>query len=179
MTTDVSPELSRPLAAARVGQAGLAMVVEANAAECEAVARRLLVPAVLALRCAWQLRPGHAGSLEAEGSLRAQVRQVCVVTLDEFDSELVEEFAVRFVPGSTAEVAVDAAEEYDAWADDLDEPDQVPFADDTLDLGEAAVEQLALALDPYPRKPGAELETPAPGADDGPWAALAKLRPPD
>ncbi len=32
-----------------------------------------------------------------------------------------------------------------------------PFVDGTLDLGEAAAEQLALALDPYPRAPDAVL----------------------
>jgi hypothetical protein len=55
------------------------------------------------------------------------------------------------------------------------------------DLGEAVAEQLALALDPYPRAPGAELpaEAAEAGSEEGeatapgpaaPFAALAGLR---
>ena len=37
---------------------------------------------------------------------------------------------------------------------DDEEPD--PFDGKSLDLGEIAVEELALAMDPYPRAPGAD-----------------------
>ena len=49
-------ELARPLALERIG-AGLTMVVEADEAECAAIAARLLVPSVERLRCAWTLSP--------------------------------------------------------------------------------------------------------------------------
>jgi len=43
-----------------------------------------------------------------------------------------------------------------------------------------AAEFLALALDPYPRKPGVEFESPQPEAEPdekaSPFAALAKLK---
>ena len=42
----------------------------------------------------------------------------------------------------------------------------------TIDLGEAAAEQLALALDPYPRAPGAVLEMEE-EPEAAPFAALA------
>ncbi len=163
----MTSELSRPIAADRVSTAGLTVLVEATEAECAAIARRLMLPAVDGLRCEWRLRPGHSGRLEAEGSLRVRVRQVCVVTLDEFESDVVEEFAVQFV----------AAGSEDDEADDPDEPDQIPFEGGLLDLGEAAVEQLALALEPYPRKPGAELAASDSEGEDSAWAALAKWRP--
>ncbi len=140
-------ELSRPIPADRVGAPGLTVTVEASAAECAAIARRLLVPSVESVRCVWALRPAPGGVVEAEGSLRARLHQECVVSLDPFATEVVEEFAVRFVP------AVDETEA----ADDPDEPDELQIADGMLELGEATVEQFALALDPYPRKPGAVL----------------------
>ena len=37
---------------------------------------------------------------------------------------------------------------------DPEAPDEIGYADGMLDLGEAAAEQLALALDPYPRSAG-------------------------
>ena len=161
-------ELSRPIPADRVGSAGLSLTVEANAQECAAIARRLLIPSVEALRCDWTLRAAPGGCVEAEGSLRAGLHQECVVSLDAFAVKVVEEFTVRFVP------AGQESEE----ADDPDLPDELPIVDGTLELGEAAVEQLALALDPYPRKPGAVLPEEAGESAVNPFAALAKLRPP-
>jgi hypothetical protein len=45
---------------------------------------------------------------------------------------------------------------------------------DHFDLGEFLVQQLSLAMDPFPRKPGAEslVETYGRGADISPFAAL-------
>ncbi len=166
MTTDVPPELSRPVPIDRISSSGLTLNIEADTQECAAIARRLMIPGVASVRCAWRLRPSQGGRLEAEGSLRARTRQVCVVTLDEFESELVEEFSILFVPSGT---------EQDT-SDDPDEPDQLPFTAGVLDVGEATVEQLALALEPYPRKPGAELPETDYGQPEGPWVALTKWR---
>ena len=58
--------------------------------------------------------------------------------------------------------------------DGADAPD--PIVDGKIDLGALAAEFLALGLDPYPRKPGAEFAPPA--ADeppDSPFDALAKI----
>ena len=164
-----APELQRPVPADRVGAAGLSVTVEADAAECAAIARRLLVPSVEAVRCQWSLRPAPGGAVEAEGSLRAQLHQDCVVTLDAFATIVVEEFAVRFVPAGT---------ESDT-ADDPDEADELPIEAGVLELGEATVEQLALALDPYPRKPGAVLPDGIGDEAETPFGALAKLRRPE
>ncbi len=161
-------ELSRPLPADRVGPGGYTLSVEASAEECAAIARRLLVPSVEGVRCAWSLRAAPHGVIEAEGSLRARLHQECVVSLDAFATEMVEEFAVRFVPVG------DESEE----ADDPDEPDELPIQDGMLELGEATVEQVALALDPYPRKPGAMLPEELGDEPDNPFAALAHRRKP-
>ncbi len=158
-------EMFRPLAADRVGD-GLSLTVQADAAECAAIASRLRLPSVQSVCCGWVLRPGQDGAVEAEGSLRARLHQECVVSLDAFSADVVEEFAVRFVlPGHESEMA-----------DDPDEPDELVMDGGMLELGEATVEQLALALDPYPRKPGAELPSEVEAAPDNPFAALAKLR---
>jgi hypothetical protein len=45
-----------------------------------------------------------------------------------------------------------------------DEPE--PLEGDRIDLGEIVAEELALAIDPYPRAPGAELAAAAPAAGD-------------
>ncbi|MBV9736127.1 MAG: DUF177 domain-containing protein [Acidisphaera sp.] len=162
----MTPELRRPFAAARVPPQGEEVLVEASAAECAALAARMRIPAVLSLTCRFALAKGPAGSFPARGHLQARVVQVCVVTLDPFEAVVDEAFGVRFVP-------------LGAETDDPDPEaeDEVAYAGGVLELGEAAAEQLALALDPYPRKPGAEL----PSQDDappipGPLAGLAALK---
>jgi uncharacterized metal-binding protein YceD (DUF177 family) len=160
------PEMLRPIPADRVA-GGLVVTIEATPAECEAIAKRLLIPSVQSVRCRWDLRSARGGVVEAEGSLTARLHQECVVSLDPFPVKLVEEFAVRFVPpGREGEPS-----------EDPDEPDELVMLNDTLELGEATVEQLALALEPYPRKPGAILpEVPEDGPVN-PFAALAKWKP--
>ena len=81
-------------------------------------------------------RQGHRKS-------SAEVEQVCVVTLEPFRSQVSDEVERYFLPG---------ASEADASAD-VD-----PFSDGVIELGEVVVESLSLALDPYPRKPGATFE---------------------
>ena len=160
-------EMVRTVPLERVGS-GLIVTVDATAAECDAIARRLLVPSVEAVQCRWALHAAPGDVVEAEGSLRARLHQECVVSLDAFAVEVVDEFAVRFVrPGQESDDA-----------DDPDEPDELLIEHDVLDLGEATVEQLALALDPYPRKPGAVLPDAAGEMPDNPFDALAKWRGP-
>ncbi|MGL1148068.1 YceD family protein, partial [Vibrio parahaemolyticus] len=84
-----------------------------------------------------------AGVIDAKGELRARVTLTDVDTLEPFESEVTEDFALRFVP-----------EDAETHEIDIEAPDEIPYADDRLDLGEAAAEQLALALPPYPRRAG-------------------------
>jgi uncharacterized metal-binding protein YceD (DUF177 family) len=163
----VIPEFHRPFAADRVGE-GVEQPVEATVAECAALAARLLIPAVLSLSCRFHLRPIRRGAILAEGELRARVRRDCVVTLDPFDMRLRERFRVRFVPAGR-----------ESNDEDPESDDEISYDAATIDLGEAAAEQLALALDPYPRKPDASLPELEQEAEASPFASLARLRRPD
>jgi uncharacterized metal-binding protein YceD (DUF177 family) len=99
------------------------------------------------------------GTVAAEGELRARLTRVCVVTLDEFDTDVAARFRVQFVP---------VGSESDAF-DDPESDDEIPYDDASLDLGEAAVQQLALEMEPYP---GAALPAEAQEQTDEPFAAL-------
>lgn len=160
----MTPEVSRPLALDRVGPAGIKMLVQADPAELPAVAARLGIPACQSLRCEFRLR--RIGEvIEAQGDLAASLTQQCVVSLDDFDGMMQDHFVVHFVPAGTE----DDEPEPDA-------PDQIPFEGSMVDLGEAMVEQLALSLDPYPRRPGAELPAETAEPAQGAFAALASLQ---
>jgi uncharacterized metal-binding protein YceD (DUF177 family) len=149
------PELQRLAPADRIGHAPLTSLVEADPAECRAIAARLRIPEVLALACRFTLRRADGGTIDAEGELRARVVRECVVSLEPFEMAVAEDFTVRFVP---------AGSETDD--DDPLTPDEIPYQGGAIDLGEAAVEQLALALDPFPRNPLSVL--PDTEADEGP-----------
>jgi hypothetical protein len=146
MTRPGRPELHRPLAVERVGAGGCEVEVRAGPAERAALARRMAIPAVSELLCRFRLSPLPGAVLLAEGDLQARVVRVCVLTLEEFETPTEERFRLRFVPAG--------AESDD---DDPESDDEIAYTDGVIDLGEAAAEQLALALDPYPRKPDAVL----------------------
>ncbi len=158
-------EFPRPVSLDRIGAHGLDMTVRATAAECAALAERMKVPAVGELTCVFLLIRESRDVVAARGHLHAVVTQTCVVSLEDFEATVEEVFQVRFVP------AGEETDDIDPEADD-----EIPYEGNIIDLGEAAAEQLGLALDPYPRMPGAEL----PDADDAarphPFAALAGLR---
>jgi hypothetical protein len=62
----------------------------------------------------------------------------------------------------------------------LNNPDALPdpIVDGVIDLGQAVYEEFAVALDPYPRKPGAVFEPPPePAGFSSPFGALAAFAP--
>lgn len=161
----VAPEMSRTFALSRIG-AGAQFLVEANAEERVALAGRMGILSIEALSCRFDLQFLDSDTVQARGCLRARLTQTCVVTLEPFATDLQEDFSIRFVPAGTQ------SEEIDFEADD-----EIGYEGSVLDLGEAASEQLALALDPFPRRPGAELAEDHSEQQEGAFAALARLRP--
>jgi uncharacterized metal-binding protein YceD (DUF177 family) len=160
----MTAELTRLVALSKIGRAGFSVMVRATPEECASVATRMDLPAVQSLECSFTLTAEADGvSIAARGRLQAQVTRVCVVSAEDFETVVEDEFALRFVPAGT---------ERDDPDPDL--PDEVPYQFETIDLGEATAEQLGLALDPYPRIEGAVV----PGSDDNestsPFAALAR-----
>ena len=170
MTPEPAPEFHRPVTVDQIGPAGLQVELRASESECRALAARLAIPAVSDFVCGFRLTAMPAGVVLAEGDLRAQVARVCVVTLDTFETVTEERFRLRFVPAGT-----------ESNGDDPDSDDEIGYRGGSIDLGEVAAEQLALALDPYPRKPDAALPDTAGTEDEAgvasPFAALARLHP--
>ncbi|SOB78930.1 Uncharacterized metal-binding protein YceD, DUF177 family [Sphingomonas guangdongensis] len=143
-----APEFSRPRRLDTIGQGEAATRIEADDAERAALARRFDLLGVERLAAEYALRRDAAG-IVATGHLLAAVTQRCIGTGDPVPAIIEEDFALRFVPEG---VAVSGDEEVELDAGDLD---VVFFAGGAIDLGEAAAETLALALDPYPRSPAA------------------------
>lgn len=165
----MTPEFSRPLALARIPPEGREEHLTATPAERAALALRFGIPAVNRFSAALQLKPEPGGGIAITGRLSAEVVQDCVVTLEPVTQQVEEAVHLRILgPGET-------------YSDDPEEPDEVEAPGGVAELGEALAEQLSLALDPYPRAPGAVLpgegsEPAAEPAPKNPFAALAALK---
>ncbi|MGD9656980.1 MAG: DUF177 domain-containing protein [Methylocystis sp.] len=176
--SDPRPPMSRRLALADVPPEGLDFDISATSAECAALASHNELPAVHALRAGLQARRWRGDGLKIDGELRASIRQTCVATLEEFDSELVEPIHMRFAP--PPEEAPRSRRRHDETAEiTLDEDPPDPLIGGAVDLGAVVSEFLTLALDPYPRKPGAQFVEPSgEGAQIiSPFTALGRLKP--
>lgn len=164
-------ELSRVFLAERAAD-GMTITVTPTPAERAAIARRMGLAELQEFTCRFTTSRGQGRAIDATGTLSARVVQTCVVSLENFEELVGEDFEVRFVPAGTESEDLD-----------LEATDEVPYDGVNIDFGEAACEQLALALDPFPRKPGVdlpdgvEIETEdAPGETVNPFGALKALR---
>lgn len=118
-------------------------------------------------------RHGRSG-LRVTGEVRATVAQMCVVSLEPMESEIVELVDVVFRPAADSPPSGSAAPP-DPGASNDDPPE--PLVNGTADLGALATEFLILGIDPYPRKADAVFRAPPNGPpDEGPFAALARLK---
>ena len=119
----------------------------------------------------------RTGGPQGCGRVRAEVRQTCVVTLEEFDTVIEEPISVRFAPPEAKEGSDHGRREKFLSADEAmdleaDQPD--PIVGGHIDLGALAAEFLTLGLDPHPRKPGASFEEPrSPSPRKSPWPPLS------
>jgi uncharacterized metal-binding protein YceD (DUF177 family) len=96
------------------------------------------------------LRRVRGDAVRLDGTIHAKVTQTCVVSLQPVPAAISETIAVNFAE----EAAEDAGEVEVAY--DLDDAPE-PIIHGRIDIGEAVAQQLALALDPYPRAPDAEI----------------------
>jgi len=111
------------------------------------------------------------GAIAVSGHLTADIVQACVVSLDPVPAHIDETFTVRYVRGQrgapTGEIVVDPGAP--------DPPDVLEGPN--IDVGALVEEHFILAIDPYPRAPGAALPAAAdidePDDTTSPFAALA------
>ena len=166
-------EFFRPLAVDSLGEDELVREIEAGPAECQAVARRLGLEGLSGLRARFRVARASGGPLiRVSGAFEADVVQLCVVSLEPVGQHLAEDFSLTF-----SLEPVSMQDDLELTLADEDLPEEI--SDGVIDLGEAAVQQLAVALDPYPRRPDAEVPAalrPVEGGPDGPFAALGKLK---
>ncbi len=181
MTDSAAPlPLSRPVKVDEIKLRGTPFSLKAEAHEKAGIATMLGLPSVESLEARYMLsRSGERVKLE--GTIEAAFHQTCTVSLDDFPVALDVPLKLDFAPQEPAEprrrAAADDAGEIDIEVRLNEDDPPEPIADGVIDLGAVTLEFLALALDPYPRKPGAVFAEPAPEEPpESPFAKLARLK---
>jgi hypothetical protein len=167
------PPWSIRIALGDLGRGPVTLDLTPEAATERAIAKALRLVDLKGLSAKVRLSAWLDG-VELNGEWAAVVTQVCGVSLDPFDTELAGVFQVRCAPlGSPLLSPPESELEIDLEADDP--PDALEH--DWVDVAAYVVEHLALAVDPFPRKPGAEFTPPPPETPPSPFAVLARLQP--
>ncbi len=151
------------------------------------VSRRIAADAESRARIAFELGLDGLDRLEAEleasswldgarvrGRFDAVVRQTCGVTLEPMESRLSGDFERKILPAGSPNAPAQPEEAVlDPEAEDP--PDLIE--DEAIDLGAILVEQLALEVDPFPRKPGAVFDANPDERPASPFAVLKDFKP--
>lgn len=170
-------EFARPYALDALGDRPVSNAIEADAAECAALAKRFGVLAIGKLEAKFKIRRVRAGrAVRVQGTVAGEVTQACVVSLAPVRQTIRATFATLYVPEADLkpiELDEEGAVNLDAFLGDEELEEALP--DGPLDLGEIAAQEFAVAIDPYPRAEGAAFQGTW-GEDRGKVSPFADLK---
>jgi uncharacterized metal-binding protein YceD (DUF177 family) len=164
---------SHPIEVAAIPSEGRNFTLLPDEATRQRLAEVANVVSVTSLKVTLEARPTAADGVDVSGKLEGVVRQICVVSLEEFDNPVAENIVADFAANPESKASTDDEEEIEELPD--------PIVDGKIDLGALATEFLILSVDPYPRKPGAAFSPlPAdeaePAPKQSPFERLAGLK---
>jgi uncharacterized metal-binding protein YceD (DUF177 family) len=171
----MTADWTKPLRLHELARGPVTLDLEPDAAQRARIAHDLGLESLPALTARVTVKPWLDG-VEVAGRFQAVVEQVCSVTLDPFEQPLAGDIAVKAVPSGSPNAAAPEGGEVELDPDAEDPPDVLES--DSVDVAGYVVEHLALEIDPFPRKPGAEFDYTPPTAEESPFAVLKKLKEP-
>ena len=185
----VRSEFTRFVAVTGLGQ-GKTLTLSPTETERTGLIKRFDLESLILFEATVTVRPSTDARrkdwIQATGKLRAEYSQRCVITLQPVPQKLDLDLNLTFAPitdvaedQSGSEIVIDPYQG--------DDPD--PIENGKIDLGEAIAQEFAMALDPYPKAPKAEI-SPQYQCDmhefthdfkenqqeSGPFAGLARLK---
>lgn len=179
-----APGAAEPLLDARIHidalpANGRSLEITASPIQRAAIAERLQILSVESFASTLTAR-SLRGGIRVKGRLVADVTQQCVVSFEPVPEHIEEMVDRVFLPGRADDDNAIPGSEIFVDLQDEDIPDH--FEGRELDVSELLVETLSLALDPYPRRPGASIaeygatDEDGPESDYAPFAALKALK---
>lgn len=151
----MTPEFSRPVRIDTLGAGPRQVSIDADHAECAALAARFDLIAIARIEAALTLTR-NGDEIRAEGTLSAAVTQGCVATGEPVAAAIDVPVVLLFRP----EFASAPDEEVELGEDELD---VIFYEGSSVDVGEGVAQTLLLALDPYPRAADADAVLAAKG----------------
>jgi uncharacterized metal-binding protein YceD (DUF177 family) len=163
-----APEFSHALAVDKIPPTGVMQTLEANERQRKALAERFDLIELPKLHAEFNAEPTNAGqTIAVSGTITADVVQRCVVTLEPLPAHIETVINVLFTSAAPDDPDLDP-----------EESEVEPIINGIIDLGELAAQHLGVALDPYPRKPGAAFGEAEYGDNqkrENPFIRLAEL----
>ncbi|MFD2262418.1 YceD family protein [Lacibacterium aquatile] len=143
----ITPEFSHPVSVDGINRNWSEYKLAASPEERVALAERFELISLDKLEGTIRLRRGRDGeTIDMLASIDADVVQPCIVSLAPVPSKVAEDFELTFLSYPVGQEPDDH---------DLEAPE--PIEGGKIDLGEVLAQQLALALDPFPRAQDAEI----------------------
>lgn len=165
MDRESSSPVSFPVSVARLPAKGMPVRIEADGQQREALAAAHGLDAVRSFAADLTVTAWKKGGVRVAGSVRAEIVQSCVVTLEPVDKVVEEEVSALFLPEGSKLATPRLSDEGEVLLDAEGEDAPELFTGDRIDVGQLAEEFFALGIDPYPRKEGVALD--ATPAEDG------------
>lgn len=174
--------ISRAVTVSTLPTSGFPVSIDPTEAERAELADAHGLSSVDSFHADLELKRWRKDGVRLRGTIRAKIVQECIVTLEPVVSDLDIPVDSVFLPEDSPlkrPLDDDGALIVDPEGPDTPET----FEGGTIDVGAIAEEFFELAIDPYPRAPGAELDEASSTDDDGgeddgdnPFARLAALR---
>jgi len=163
---------------ARLGNAGDEVRFAADAAQRAGIAKWSGVLAVEKFETRVEIKKLAPNRFGLAFHLVADVTQACVVTLEPVPGHMDRSFTreLVFIGASRHRDVPDSAPDLVLDGDEEEGPEEIDSLH--LDLAVPVLEEFALSLDPYPRKPGVEfaLKTTEEAPPESPFAVLKSLK---
>lgn len=162
-----------------IGPKGTIVERSASDAECTALAAALQLLVCRTVAIKGRVRPRGKDRFELTGTITVNADQACVISLDPVPAQLSIETSVQFEPAIASPPSERAGAAIDV---DPLEPELVEALDPAgrIPLGRVVYEEVAAALDPFPRRPDAAFTWQDPAAPSAatvsPFAKLAALK---
>ena len=170
---DVTRLWPHPLLLSEIQRSAVQSTLDADAVVRERIAKALGLESLSSLTAKLKATAWLDGA-QVDGRWTATVGQICGVTLEPFETELHGEIHLRALPAGSQALGEREDHEVDLDPEADDPPDVLDGGQ--IDIGAYVVEDLSLAIDPFPRKPGATFEVPETNGEPSPFAVLAKLK---
>jgi hypothetical protein len=151
---------------ARLPKNGMPVTIEADEKQRIALAAEHGLDEVKRYHADLLVTSWKSGGIRVSGTVASDIVQTCVVTLEPIESRIDETVSAVFLPENSKLIPFDLHRSAEVVLDAEGPDSPETFSGDTIDVGSLAEEFFALAIDPYPRKPGAELPIKVDDAGD-------------